>query len=150
MMDMIHRAKCRNWTGQEFKYIQPKYDGHRVTIVADESSYNAYSRSTKTDHHVKLMNAKWYLDLLLKIPNGSIIDGELWSPGKTATDIPNLLNEDVDALEFTAFAIPYWRFRDHRQECILYITKLAIINDIPFSAPHKSPKLSGFIFKPDE
>lgn len=81
-------------------YVQRKYNGHRCMIINDDGINYAYSRNGKLIHTIDPILAD------LDIPNGTILDGELYCHGESLQRISSWakrFQENTEKLVFIAY-----------------------------------------------
>lgn len=118
------RPKVKNYKDQIYSYAQEKRDGHRLTLVNRDDQFAAITR--KDDIGPKLVNTKLGSQLKLIMPPNSVVDGELFLPGKPATSVITALNEDWPDLTFDAFAMPVHEdenMTDHSYDSIILLLR---------------------------
>ena len=101
------RPKPKPWKGESFKWIEPKFDGHRMTIIKTDKKIFAIGRKIRLCIWDRIQNyepLKLATDLL---PDFTVVDGELWCPGKPSSHVPTALNDSTGYV-FTAFALPWF------------------------------------------
>jgi len=118
MLQFLHeQCKAVSYAGQEVLYIQPKYDGHRVTAISQPKTCDLpmalYTRSQTNLFLDMAAKAKehniWpWIANLMRMPRRSSIDGELCVHGKPASYIKTAIKECDPSLKFLAFAAPWW------------------------------------------
>jgi len=79
-------------------FVQYKYDGHRCLIVNDGGKFIAYSRNGKPVHTVDHIT-KHFAD----IPEGTILDGELYVHGMKLQHIGSLVKKQQSASSLLRF-----------------------------------------------
>lgn len=101
-----------------YKYIETKYDGFRMALCYyDKDNILALGRHEQLNYWSKVAGVFRPILDLGKIPNQSIIDGEIYLPGGSSNDVANRLSMGGEGLKFKAFALanlvfaPYDRAR---------------------------------------
>lgn len=117
------------------RYVQEKMNGIRLVVSKDESGIGlATTRSGQTGDLWGMASTVPCMAWLRQMPAGTVVDGELWSPGKEpASILPMLRSEDaatLSSLRFTAFAVP--RYRGIDLEEMEFAERAAHEMDLPF------------------
>lgn len=102
-------------------YIQYKYDGNRCMIVKDGDDFFAYSRNGK-----KITSIPHVLESVCDIPDGTILDGELYIHGIPLQSIRSLIARE----QTTTKELQYYCYDVVEQ--IPYRDRLALIKEFPF------------------
>lgn len=109
-MNKISFPKFKSYNGQSVRYIQPKFDGHLMKIYKEQKIAGICNVHvfTKNDKDVtdKIWQIQHIRNVLVKLPNQSIVFAELHFPGGFSTDVPTMLNNADERLQLTAFAAP--------------------------------------------
>lgn len=124
--DINLRPEMKVYKGQSFNFIQPKLDGHRVTVISDRLGLRVLARTADSDYGPKLMRSATWTKKLKCLPNDTAFDAELYVPGGQATSVPNKLNEAPDELEIGVFAVPWWSGVDSRCQHMTFALERAI------------------------
>jgi ATP-dependent DNA ligase len=103
---IISRPKAHDWKGESFEFAEYKLDGHRVTIIREETRIRAIGKKLDIDLWPKMSQDSELNKLVRDLPVDSALDGEVWSPDHDASSVPTLLN-DGEGFTFTPFAIPF-------------------------------------------
>lgn len=103
----MSKIKSRQWNGQSATYIHLKMDGHFSRIVVDLSGGVRVYTSHPHDitHQIVDGGWEWFRPFLTRVPFGTTVLGELYVPGKNASDVKTALIEKWPSLTFSAFAI---------------------------------------------
>jgi len=113
MIDFLNkRLKPKDWRGEPVIWKQYKKDGHRLTLIKDDSgSLKAYGRKP-IDLSEKLKHYEWW-QRFNEIPKGTVIDGEVCVDSGSSNDVSTHLAKGTDGrLEFYPFAVPIWYNQD--------------------------------------
>ncbi len=113
------RLKPKDWQNEEFRYKQRKLDGHRLTFIKTSTEPNrlqGYGRTVKPDFEIStkypsVVEYDWW-KICQQMPDDSMVDGELWLPGGTSSDVVHHLVEKTGELLFSPFAVPWWNGYD--------------------------------------
>lgn len=106
--------KCKQWTGQRASFIQEKLDGFHLTLFKqDDQSVIAFGRDLRPDLEYgarwpHLRDMYWWKHFASVAPSKTSIVGELFVPGKPASEVSRVLASATERLLFRAFAVPYW------------------------------------------
>lgn len=91
----------------QYNYIEDKYDGFRMTLCYKDRATNpiALGRHDSINYWNKVAKIFRPIINLGKIPNDTIIDGEIYVPGFTSSDVASFLANGTGNLRFKSFAI---------------------------------------------
>lgn len=103
----MSKIKSRAWNGQPATYIHLKMDGHFTRITVDLSGGVRVYTSHPHDITNQIVegNWDWFRPFLTRVPFGFTVLGELYVPGRNASDVKTALIEKWPSLKFSAFAI---------------------------------------------
>lgn len=141
---VARRPELKTWKGQPFKFIEQKMDGWRITIAKEDGDIRAVGRKTRIDLWPMMSRNAAIRDLVRGLPDGTVLDGEAWSPHHPASSVPTLLRRGED-YHFSPFAMPYLSGRnlmhDHIDEVCAHMFPLGIKPPlrVPF-LDHPDPK----------
>lgn len=96
----FERVKPKAWRDEKWEWWQPKLDGWRLTSFAQGSWFALFGREISA--HRELSHLLDHLPWYHKLPTHVTLDGELWVPGKPASEVPRALANRGD-LQFTVF-----------------------------------------------
>ena len=113
MFELKDRIKPKDWNGQPYNFQQVKMDGHRLTLIKEKNELSAFGRKPLNVSH-KLQEYGWYMNFKEYIPNGTVLDGEVYVKGGTSSDVSTHLASKHGKLLFSTFAVPYWGFIDYK------------------------------------
>lgn len=104
------RIKPKLWKDEPVRYKQVKMNGHRCTVVKNSSgemiAFGRNNRMLNKDFpHIE--KYEWW-NQLQHIPNESVVDGEIYVPGGTSSDVTNQITIPDGKLHFSPFAVPLW------------------------------------------
>ena len=115
MFLLTSRPEMKTYSDQWFQYLQPKLDGHRLTIIKNTHGLvRAYGRTE--DLWMKVGANEDINRRVISLPPGSVIDGELYLEDEEATSVPNAMSQRPEDLKFRAFAAPWYAGNDLRKE----------------------------------
>lgn len=130
------RLKPKDWKGQACKFMDPKYDGFRVTFFKqDDNTLKVFGRTVE-DHlemSEKLNNWKWFFTIRDNLPKHSSLDGEVYFPTKPASYVSHAIAARVENLFFVPFAVPVLDGKDLSYMDIEHID--ALIEQLGLKAP---------------
>lgn len=101
------KIKIRDWNPDihtNIAYIQEKKDGYFVKVIVDEKRI-VHVRGKKEDYSCDLFKTNQFH--FQDLPSETCILGELYVPGKPATDVITAMKENWPDLKFCGFAIPF-------------------------------------------
>ena len=130
---LASRPKAKEWTNQRATWAHAKRDGWRMTVVYDfDGTMTAYGRDVEErleffKRWPKLALSEW-ANLIRRYGRvGSIFDGELWMPGKKASEVARILASDKPyLLQYDVFAMPFcagFDMRDSDIEAAMYVAR---------------------------
>lgn len=112
------RPKAKAWYGKptidKIEKVELKLDGHRTTIVKENGKITSYSKDPCINTWHDLEKCRFAYEIAAKLPDNSVLDGELYIPGKEASDVVSYIKARSDKLEFQPFAMPIQRGKDIR------------------------------------
>lgn len=121
----------KNYNGQEFSFVQRKFDGMRILIRVG-MRIEAITRDGKSDHWPMIGR---FFPWVSRLPANTCLDCELYVPNEHATSVITHIVEETGKLELVAFAIPTWKGTDLRPRPIEDIARIASDWRIPFAMP---------------
>lgn len=156
------RLKPKDWRGEAFSWAEVKYDGWRMTLFVDhDGSRRLVGRKPEIDRldDVSALTR----EKMMRVPVGTVLDGELFVPGEKATFVPSALKTGDDRMVFAPFAVPYFGGQDVRRAGRYFVHEAiarmgfqspTVLNDIPRSCrPETLQRLAremnaeGFVLK---
>lgn len=108
----LHRPGAEEWRGQYFEAAEAKLDGHRLTIIKGKNGeghagVQAFGRRWTFDEWPLLAPHEQIRRAVEAMPIGTVLDGELHSPGESSSQVPMRLKRPLSGkLRFTPFAAP--------------------------------------------
>jgi ATP-dependent DNA ligase len=114
------------------KYAHLKRDGHRVVYIKDDVGLVSAVSSLNIDMTAQLRQFPFHLELLKHMPPNTVVEGELWVPGKPASYIKTAIKEGDQAARFSCFAIPFWNNTQIFDYTLHQLSHLALILGINF------------------
>jgi ATP-dependent DNA ligase len=114
------RPDVVDWTGQAVNWVQPKADGHRITIVKDcDGEIHAYSKKPHDLWH-KLAGCENGIGekihhLAKNWPGSTVIDAEVIVPGNPASAVSTAMAQGTYC-RLVPFALPFHNDVDMRIE----------------------------------
>ena len=87
------------------RFAHAKVDGHRVLVRRDESGVGVVTTRKPVDITAAVHWHQGVQQALSALQPCESIEGELWIPGKPASDVKTAINEQWDTLRFDAFAV---------------------------------------------
>lgn len=84
----------KSYSGKPRKYVQAKLDGYNLRVERTPDGVTFHTRTTQRDLPM--------LDLS-RLPVGTVLYGELWYPGKPASEVSRAMAKRDTALRFSAF-----------------------------------------------
>jgi hypothetical protein len=137
------KHKCKTWRpGIESRYVQLKRDGIWLELTRANLRYAATSKPSYVTAAVEKCLGR---DVWAGMPDGTTVYGELYSPGKPASDVKSAL-ADGRPLAFDAFAIG--SNPDYTLEHVRDVVREWGFHFAPFFALNNKPLPS--LFKADE
>jgi hypothetical protein len=123
---MHDQVKPTNWRGESaesselIEFIEAKEDGWRITFFMQERplGLTVFGRKREAKHELShlLERRPFYKKLECSMSPGDSVDGELYVPGRPASDVISAMKDQSLPLTFSAFAVPcrgYEPFRGH-------------------------------------
>ena len=107
------RMKVKDWKGQEVEYAQVKENGYRLSLVV-ESRKRRFALGRTKDYTEQLEKHAAIRRQLKSLPIGTIVEGELYVPGKKSTYVPTAIRTADPNMVFAAFAAPVVEKEDWR------------------------------------
>lgn len=104
----MQRLKAKGFTNQTVVWAHQKLDGHRLTVYKDSVGSCTALTTTDADISKSLKRWGWWLPIVDRLPCDTVLDGELWVPGKPASYIKTALKEGDPELRFSVFGSPLW------------------------------------------
>lgn len=140
------RLKALEYNHQQVLYVHEKIDGHRLTFVKQHKDMvkdmfaftmgNIDLWPSLTEKAKKHDIWPW-LARLASMPNKSSIDGELYLPGRKASDVKTAIKESDPELQFCAFAVPYWEYDRLYTSTLEWAMSVCTNLGLQFSSFHK-------------
>lgn len=102
------RPKPKNYDGRPgIKRAEQKLDGHRMTFVHENGRVRAFGKHIGINCWDELRKCPKIA--MMDLPPDTTVDGEIYIPGKPASDVVTAIKEGSSDLKFCAFAVPVWR-----------------------------------------
>ena len=132
---MAIRPKPKDWDGLSiFKLAEQKLDGWRLTLVKESGRVRMVGRRAAADLWPAVRLHPRIRDLVEAVPDDTVLDGELHSPGERSAQVPMQLNKPLaDKLRFTPFAAPWVGGTDMREVAVERVPELIL--ELGFSPP---------------
>ena len=108
------RVKPKLWKGEPVRYRQRKLDGHRVSLIRTGVELLAVGRNDTMLHekYPAMQDQRWFKEAFKNMPPATMVDGELYYIGGTASDVTTRIVNNIESLVFTPFAVPFYNNRD--------------------------------------
>jgi hypothetical protein len=102
------RPSPSTWRGEFFNIAEIKMDGYRVMASVTKRGISLVGRKHYIPLEYKVFNASPSIESLLSVvPPDTILDGELYVPGGTSSDVATAMTETgTERLVFQPFAVP--------------------------------------------
>lgn len=136
-----NRLKAKSWDGRTegIKYVQMKYDGHRITAFRQADGKIAVFGRKMVGTDGRLINLSPQLrehnfySQLLRLPPYTSLDCEMYIPNAPASSVKTALKENVSSLRITPFAMPVFNSQDFTKVCLFDIEAALNALGIPFA-----------------
>lgn len=124
LVDLAHPCapSCCRCSDDPPLWVQPKFDGWRMLVTTWRGRLLARTRSGL---NLTPNLPDGLLDTLRWVPPNSVLDGEIYRPGRSNAAIARSLADRHPELSFVAFASPVWAGVDNRQAGICEALALA-------------------------
>lgn len=165
IFDLDWRASCKPMPEDPQKraevmkricWAEQKLDGYRMTIIKDERGIRAHGKDYRN-----LWPKIEYLFAarMARVPLGTIFDGELYVPGKPATQVVTHYNMKSPELRYSIFAVPYHKMEDLsavplttdiiRMIAMTYGFESSLTHELQYATAEQATKMGieGFILK---
>lgn len=136
--------KARHWTSQITAFAHHKLDGINLRVSFNEKT-STLSALTRTPHDIgeKLKHCGWVKPLVQLMPSAVTVHGELYVPGRKASQVTHMIAHDPSQLRFAGFAIEGHLDYDAPLDLVNVTLSKWGIATVPY-AVHESLKLEGY------
>jgi len=90
--------------GRTYRYAHVKRDGHFLNVVRSSGDGKSFAWTSRPTNVIEQLPGR-LIDIIEHLPLGTSLAGELWIPGKRASDVKTALAESGEQLEYHVFAI---------------------------------------------
>lgn len=90
--------------GKTYRYAHVKRDGHFLNVVRSSGDGKCFAWTSRPLNIIEQLPPAIY-DAIKQLPLGTSLLGELWIPGKRASDVKTALAESSAELQYHVFAI---------------------------------------------
>jgi hypothetical protein len=91
-------------------FVDAKIDGWMLDIANPPAELGVAPLAVTRAKNIwdRIGKLPYFRDILMNLPPGSAVQGELYVPGRPASDVGRQLHADVKQLQFAAHSIPAW------------------------------------------
>ena len=92
----------KTYNGEPRKYCQVKLDGHWLEVKKQDGLVTCTTRRPTV---LDLRWCPWMINVMSRVPDDTVLHGELWTPGKPASYVKTAIAQKDTALQFSPYAI---------------------------------------------